>query len=51
MSADIHILGKTDEVDRCECILAWVCVGRGGGGGGVHDGKMWNRHGITKTAL
>lgn len=51
MSADMHISGKTDEDDRCECILAWVCIGGGGGNLCVRDGKMLNRHGSTMTAL
>lgn len=51
MSADMHISSKTDEDDRCECILAWVCVGGGWGNLCLHDGKMLSRHGSTMTAL
>lgn len=59
MSADMHTSGETDEDDRCECILAWMCVcgrrdGVGGGKGEnlcVRDGEMLNRHGSTMTAL
>lgn len=32
MSADVHISGRTDEDDRCECIRAWLCVRRRRGG-------------------
>lgn len=36
MSADMHTSGETDEDDRCECILAWMCVcGRRDGVGGA----------------
>lgn len=49
MSADVHISGKTDEDDRCECTR--VCWEEEGGHSRVHDGKMSNRHGSTMTAL
>lgn len=54
MSADMHTSGETDEDDRCECILAWMCAGGGGRKGEnlcVRDGEMLNRHGSTMTAL